>query len=61
MKTRKNNVKDAFKLNYANPFDYVVIIDDVITTGSTVNEIASLLKKTGCRRVDIWAIARTQF
>ncbi len=61
MKTRKNNVKDAFKLRYTKPFDYVVIVDDVVTTGSTVNEIAYLLKKSGCRRVDVWAIARTQF
>lgn len=60
MKTRKNNVKGAFKLSYSNPFDYAAIVDDVITTGSTVNEIASLLKKSGCRRVDVWAIARTQ-
>lgn len=61
MKTRKNNVKDAFELSYIKPFDYAVIVDDVITTGSTVNEIASLLKKSGCRRIDVWAIARTQF
>jgi ComF family protein len=61
MNTRKNNVKGAFKLSHINPFDYVVIVDDVITTGSTVNEIATLLKKSGCRRVDVWAIARTQF
>ena len=61
MKTRKNNVKGAFKLSYINPYDYAVIVDDVITTGSTANEIASLLMKSGCRRVDVWAIARTQF
>ncbi len=61
MKTRKNNVKGAFKLSYTNPFDYAVIADDVITTGSTANEIAALLKKSGCRRVDVWAIARTQY
>ena len=59
MKTRKNNVKGAFKLNYTNPFNHAAIVDDVITTGSTVNELASLLKKSGCRRVDVWAIART--
>lgn len=61
MNTRKNNVKNAFKLNLANSFKHVAIVDDVITTGSTVNEIASLLKKSGCHRVDVWAIAKTQF
>jgi ComF family protein len=59
MKTRKKNVKGAFKLSCVSPYKHAVIIDDVITTGSTVNEIASLLKKSGCRRVDIWAIAKT--
>jgi len=61
MKTRKNNVKGAFKLKYTAPYDHVVIVDDVITTGSTANEIASLFKRSGCRRVDVWAIARTQY
>lgn len=56
---RKNNVKGAFALTDSWAPKHVAIIDDVVTTGSTVNEIASLLIKAGCRRVDVWAIART--
>lgn len=60
IKTRKTNVKNAFKLDaayYANR--HVALIDDVVTSGHTVNEIAKLLKKAGCARVDVWSIAKT--
>jgi ComF family protein len=58
MKTRKDNVKDAFELTASSLPKHMVVVDDVITTGSTVNEIAALLKRSGCQRVDVWAIAR---
>lgn len=59
MKSRKKNVKNAFILNGENIPKHIAIIDDVITTGSTINEIARLFKKAGCEQIDIWAIART--
>lgn len=59
MKSRQKNVKDAFTLNNNNVPKHIVIIDDVITTGSTINEISRLFKKAGCEQIDIWAIART--
>jgi predicted amidophosphoribosyltransferase len=36
----------------------VAIVDDVVTTGSTANEIARVLKRAGATRVEVWAIAR---
>ncbi len=59
MKVRRKNVKGAFCLNNSSVPKHIAIVDDVITTGSTVNELARLLKKGGCRRVDVWAISRT--
>lgn len=59
IKSRQKNVKDAFALNNDNIPKHIAIIDDVITTGSTINEISKLFKKAGCERIDIWAIART--
>lgn len=56
---RKNNVKGAFVLTEKCHPNHIAIVDDVITTGSTVNEIAALFIKSGCHRVDVWAIART--
>ena len=55
---RRANVAGAFKAR-APISGHVVIIDDVVTTGATVNALARCLKKAGAHRVDVWAIART--
>jgi predicted amidophosphoribosyltransferase len=34
-------------------------VDDVMTTGSTLNEIAKTLKKAGAAHVSNWVLART--
>ena len=36
----------------------VAIVDDVLTTGSTADALAQALKRAGCRRVEVWAVAR---
>lgn len=56
---RKRNVRRAFALHHdANTYGHVAIIDDVVTTGQTVNELARLLKKAGIKRVDVWSCCR---
>jgi ComF family protein len=57
-KQRKNNIKDAFTVTQALDYQHVLIIDDVMTTGATVNELARLLKKNGVMRVGVMTIAR---
>lgn len=37
----------------------VAVVDDVMTTGSTADEIARVLKQAGAARVAIWVFART--
>ena len=37
----------------------IAVIDDVMTTGATLEEIASVLKKAGASRVVNWVAART--
>ena len=59
MESRKRNVKNAFALSGDNIPKHIAIIDDVITTGSTINEMSLLFKKAGCEHIDVWAIART--
>jgi ComF family protein len=39
--------------------EHVVLIDDVMTTGSTAHSMAVILKEAGASRVGIWCLART--
>ncbi len=57
-KQRKRNIKGAFLFNNQEQYRHVAIFDDVITTGSTVSELARIIKKSGVPRVDVWSIAR---
>ncbi|WP_370526901.1 ComF family protein [Methylobacter sp. BlB1] len=57
-KQRRKNLKNAFSLMKPIQVKHIAIIDDVMTTGSTVDELAALLKKAGASRVDVWACAR---
>lgn len=59
-KERRKNVRGAFEINGKMPARHVALVDDVVTTGNTVAELARLLKRHGVRRVDVWAVARTQ-
>lgn len=56
---RQRNIRGAFGLTQPLRHGYAVILDDVVTTGGTVIEIAKLLKRGGMKRVDVWALART--
>lgn len=57
-KQRKKNIRGAFELREGFNANHVAIIDDVVTTTSTVNEIARVLKRNGVERVDVYSIAR---
>jgi ComF family protein len=37
----------------------VAVVDDVMTTGATLNEIAHVLREGGARSVSVWVVART--
>ncbi|CAM5412888.1 ComF family protein [Rhodanobacter lindaniclasticus] len=56
---RRRNVHGAFAVcpGLALPA-HVAILDDVMTTGATLAECASVLKRAGVPRVDVWALAR---
>lgn len=58
-KQRRNNVRGAFYWHaLQQPALHVALIDDVMTTGTTVTECARVLKKAGAKRVDVWVAAR---
>ncbi len=58
-KKRRGNVRNAFSVTEGISYRHVLIIDDVITTGSTVNELARTLYRAGVTRVDVLACAKT--
>lgn len=58
---RRRNVRDAFEVRCASPADHIAILDDVVTTASTVNELAKVLRRAGARRIEVWAVARAGF
>jgi ComF family protein len=56
---RRRNVRGAFRCTRALPGASVAVVDDVMTTGATLDEIASVLKRAGAARVVNWVVART--
>lgn len=55
---RRKNLKNAFAVVKPVNARHIAILDDVMTTGSTVRELASVLKKAGIEKVDVWVSAR---
>jgi len=56
---RKQNLHQAFKLNHRPKVKHVAIVDDVVTTGSTVEQLCHLLLEASVETVDIYCICRT--
>lgn len=56
---RQTNLRHAFSVKRNLKGLNVAIVDDVITTGATVNALARELKLAGARSVQAWAIARS--
>jgi predicted amidophosphoribosyltransferase len=56
---RQRNVRGAFRCTRPLTGQEVAVVDDVMTTGATLNEIASVLKEAGAARVVNWVVART--
>jgi ComF family protein len=57
---RRKNIRGAFRCTRALDGETVAVVDDVMTTGATLDEIASVLKNAGARRVVNWIVARTE-
>lgn len=57
-KMRRSNLKDAFAY-YGESYPHVAIVDDVITTGATVNALCQVLKKHKIQKISVWALCAT--
>ena len=56
---RRRNIRGAFATTHDLKGKYVFIVDDVMTTGSTLDELARVLKRAGAAIVHNLIVART--
>jgi ComF family protein len=55
---RARNLRSAFRVRGELAHEHVLIVDDVVTTGTTVCELARVLRRAGVARVSALAVAR---
>lgn len=56
---RRRNVRGAFSCEGDVRGLHIALVDDVMTTGTSLDELAAALKRAGARAVDCWVAART--
>lgn len=56
---RTSNVAKAFRCHSSLHGQHVAVVDDVMTTGATVNALCKTLRQQGVRQIDVWCCART--
>lgn len=56
-KARQDNLYQAFDF-YPPPFKHITIVDDIATTGATINTIATGFQKMGVEKIDVWCLAK---
>lgn len=56
---RQRNVRGAFRCARGLAGARIAVVDDVMTTGATLDEMARTLKAAGAAHVENWVVART--
>jgi ComF family protein len=56
---RRLNLRGAFRVAGQLPARHLAIIDDVMTTGHTANELAGVLRRAGAGFIEVWIVARS--
>lgn len=60
---RQDNMAQAFvcrETRKLTAVEHIAIIDDVVTTGATVNALSRCLRERGIARIDVWCLARVK-
>lgn len=58
VEARRANVENIFSVP-SLAYQYVAIVDDVMTSGATVSALTKTLLAAGAKRVDVWCVARS--
>ncbi len=58
LKERQKNVRGAFAVMQDFTDKRIAIVDDVMTSGATVEALARALRKAGAGAVEVWVVAR---
>ena len=58
-KERGKNMRKAFSCSAEVAGKHVAVVDDVMTTGATLNELSATLLAAGATEVSAWVVART--
>ena len=58
-KERGRNMRKAFACTGDLSGKHVAVVDDVMTSGASINELAEALRQAGAREVSAWVVART--
>lgn len=58
-KKRSKNMHGAFGCDADFSGKHIALVDDVMTTGASLNALASAVKKQGAREISAWVVART--
>jgi ComF family protein len=58
-KARSQNMRGAFSCVCDLTDKHVALVDDVLTTGASLNELAQAVLKQGAKKISCWVVART--
>jgi ComF family protein len=58
-KERHRNVRGVFACEPRLTGRHIALLDDVMTTGASLNALAQAVKQAGAARVECWVVART--
>ncbi|MDZ4098970.1 MAG: phosphoribosyltransferase family protein [Methylophilaceae bacterium] len=59
LKARIKNMRGAFSCHQDLQAQRVILLDDVMTTGASLHELAATVKSAGASHVECWVVART--
>jgi len=58
-KERKKNVRGAFRCDADLSGKHIALVDDVLTTGASLEALAEAAQKRGASKISVWVVART--